>query len=154
MGRIGCGRQILAGSAERDRLSDGPCRQRGFSRLQLRITKKKGENEMKKTLMVLLAICLVVSLAACAASKQKKVQQEMKQPISCATAEGDIRALEHEKAHTLQRIAEGVTALVPASIVVGVVTGTEKEKLEVGTGEYNKMIDKRIAEIKETCGVK
>ena len=34
------------------------------------------------------------------------------------------------------------------------VTGTEKEKLEVGTGEYNKMIDKRIAEIKETCGVK
>jgi hypothetical protein len=122
--------------------------------LQSRITNKKGENEMKKALMIVLAICLVVSLAACAASKQKKVEQEMKQPISCGTAEGDIRTLEHEKAHTAQRIAEGVTALVPASIVVGIVTGTEKEKLKVGTGEYNKMIDKRIAEIKETCGVK
>jgi hypothetical protein len=109
---------------------------------------------MKKALMIVLAICLVVSLTACAASKQKKVEQEMKQPINCATAEGDIRTLEHEKAHTAQQIAEGVTALVPASIVVGLMTGTEKEKLKVGTGEYNKMIDKRIAEIKETCGVK
>ena len=109
---------------------------------------------MKKALMTALAICLMVSLAACAASKQKQVEQEMKQPINCATAEGDIRTLEHEKAHTMQQIAEGVTALVPASIVVGLVTGTEKEKLKVGTGEYNKMIDKRIAEIKETCGVK
>ena len=109
---------------------------------------------MKKALMTVLAICLAASLTACAASKQKKVEQEMKQPISCATAEGDIRTLEHEKAHTMQQIAEGVTAIVPASIVVGLVTGTEKEKLEVGTDEYNKMIDKRIAEIKETCGVK
>ena len=43
---------------------------------------RKGENEMKKALMTVLAICLVVSLTACAASKQKKVEQEMKQPIS------------------------------------------------------------------------
>jgi hypothetical protein len=109
---------------------------------------------MKKALMTALVICLIASLTACAASKQKKVEQEMKQPINCATAEGDIRTLEYEKAHTMQQIAEGVTALVPASIVVGLVTGTEKEKLEVGTGEYNKMIDKRIVEIKQTCGVK
>ena len=31
---------------------------------------------MKKALMTVLAICLVVSLTACAASKQKKVEQE------------------------------------------------------------------------------
>jgi hypothetical protein len=37
---------------------------------------------------------------------------------------------------------------------VGVASGTEKTKIEVGTGDYNKMIDKRIAEIKEKCGVK
>ena len=109
---------------------------------------------MKKVIMTALVICLVISLVACAASKQKKVEQEMKQPINCATAEGDIRTLEHEKVHTAQQIAEGVTALVPASIVVGLVTGTEKEKLQVGTGEYNQMIDKRIAEIKQTCGIK
>ena len=109
---------------------------------------------MKKALMIVLAICLVVSLTACVASKQKKVEQEMKQPINCATAEGDIRALNHEKAHVAERIAEGITSIVPASLVVGLATGTEKEKIEVGTGEYNKMIDKRIAEIKEKCGVK
>jgi hypothetical protein len=115
---------------------------------------RKGENEMKKALMIALAIFMVLSLAACAANKQKQVEQEMKQPINCATAEGDIRTLEHEKAHTAQQIAEGVTALVPASIVVGIVTGTEKEKLKVGTGEYNKMIDQRISEIKQKCGTK
>ena len=109
---------------------------------------------MQKAILIVLAICLVITLAACAASKQKKVEQEMKQPINCATAEGDLRALGHEKAHVTQRIAEGLTSIVPASFVVGVVTGTEKEKVEVATGEYNKMIDKRIAEIKETCGIK
>ena len=109
---------------------------------------------MKKVLMTAMAICMVVSLVACVANKQKQVEQEMKQPINCATAEGDIRTLEHEKAHTAEQIAEGVTALVPASIVVGIVTGTEEEKLKVGTGEYNKMIDQRIAEIKKTCGIK
>jgi len=122
--------------------------------MRSRITNKKGENEMRKAIMTALAIFLMISLTACAASKQKKVEQEMKQPINCATAEGDIRALSHEKANVMQRIAEGVTAIVPASIVVGIVTGTEKEKLEVGTDEYNKMIDKRIAEIKEKCGIK
>ena len=108
---------------------------------------------MKKAMMTALAICLMISLTACA-SKQKKVEQEMKQPINCAYAEGDIRALGHEKTDVAQQIAEGITSIVPASLVVGIVTGTEKEKLEVGTGEYNKMIDKRIAEIKETCGIK
>ncbi len=108
---------------------------------------------MRKTGIILLAICLMISLTACAASKQKQVEQEMKQPISCATAEGDIRVLEHEKAHVAQQILEGVTAIVPVSLVVGVVTGTEKEKIRVAVGEYNKMIDKRIAEIKEKCGI-
>ena len=94
----------------------------------------------------------MISLVACAA-KQKKVEQEMKQPINCATAEGDIRLLQHEKAHVAQQIAEGVTAIFPAGLVLGVVTGTEKTKAKVAIGEYNKMIDQRIAEIKETCGI-
>ena len=108
---------------------------------------------MRKTGIILLAICLMISLTACAASKQKQVEQEMKQPINCATAQGDIRVLQHEKAHVAQEAAEGVTAILPAGLVVGVVTGTEKEKLRVSVGDYNKMIDKRIAEIKEKCGV-
>ena len=108
---------------------------------------------MRKASVTALVMFLVMFLVACAAKDQKKVEQEMKQPINCATAQGDIRMLQYEKAHVTQQVAEGVTAIFPAGLVVGVVTGTEKEKLKVSTGEYNKMIDKRIAEIKEKCGV-
>jgi len=108
---------------------------------------------MRKASLVVMVICLMISLVACAANKQKKVEKEMKQPIQCTTAEGDIRVLKSEKAHVGQQIAEGVTSITPPGFVLGVVTGTEKEKLKVGVGEYNKMIDQRIAEIKETCGV-
>ena len=52
-----------------------------------------------------------------------------------------------------EQIGAGITAIVPISLVVGVVTGTEGTKFRVATGEYNKMIDKRIAEIKAQCGV-
>jgi len=52
-----------------------------------------------------------------------------------------------------QQIVEGVTSITPPGFLVGVVTGTEKEKLKVGVGDYNEMIDNRIAEIKEKCGI-
>ena len=108
---------------------------------------------MKKMNKVILLGCVVMLMPACAPFKQKKVVEEMKQPINCATAEGDIRMLEQEKAHVAQRILECATAITPAGIVIGAVTGTEEVKLKVATGEYNKAIDKRIAEIKAQCGV-
>jgi hypothetical protein len=107
---------------------------------------------MKKMNKVILLGCVVMLLPACAL-KQKKVEKEMKQPINCANAEGDIRVLQSEKAHVAQQIGEGVTAIVPASLVLGIVTGTEGTKIKVATGEYNKAIDKRISEIKSQCGV-
>ena len=106
---------------------------------------------MKKMSKITLVICLAIFLSACA-SQQKKVEKEMKMPINCATAEGDIRVLENEKAHVAEQIAEGVTAIFPAGLVIGLITGTEGTKVKVATGEYNKMIDKRIAEIKSECG--
>jgi hypothetical protein len=109
---------------------------------------------MKNLNKVILLGCVVMLLPACAVFQQKKVEKEMKQPINCATAEGDIRMLQHEKAHVAQQIVEGVTAIVPASLVLGIVSGTEGTKIKVATGEYNKAIDKRIAEIKSQCGVK
>ena len=77
----------------------------------------------------------------------------MKQPVDCTTAEGDIRLLQQEKTHVAQQIVAGVTTITPAGLVIGVVTGTVKPKVNVAIGKYNKMIDARIAEIKETCGV-
>jgi len=107
---------------------------------------------MKKLLIAVLVVALSLTLASCA-MQQKDVEKEMKQPINCATAEGDLRALEKEKAHVAQQVVEGATAIVPMSLEVGVLTGTEGTKLEVATGEYNKMIDKRIAEIKAQCNI-
>ena len=52
-----------------------------------------------------------------------------------------------------KQVASGVTAVAPAGLVLGVVTGTEDDKLEVATGDYNDQIEKKIAEIKSTCGL-
>jgi hypothetical protein len=92
-------------------------------------------------------------MAGCA-SQFKQEEKEVEQlPIHCTTAEGDIRMLQSEKAHVAEQIAMGVTAIYPASAVVGLVLGTEKTKLQVATGEYNKMIDQKIAQIRSTCGL-
>ena len=101
---------------------------------------------------IVVGLGMVILVAGCAG--QYKAQEEaMKQPISCTTAEGDIRALQGEKTNAAQQAASGVTAIAPAGLVLGILTGTEGTKLRVATGEYNKMIDQRIADIKSTCGV-
>jgi hypothetical protein len=102
----------------------------------------------------------LISLVALAVStgcamEQKQVEKELAQPaaINCATASGDIRLLQQEKANVVERIAEGATSIYPAGLVLGVLSGTETTKLQVAIGDYNKKIDARIAEIKQTCGV-
>lgn len=101
---------------------------------------------------IALALGLAVLVAGCAGQYKEK-EAALKQPVNCATAEGDIRALQGEKTNVAQQAAMGVTAIAPAGIVLGILTGTEGTKLRVATGEYNKMIDQKIAEIKATCGV-
>lgn len=107
---------------------------------------------MKKTSMILLVMFLSVSFLACAKNYDKKQKELQHMPINCATAEGDIRALESEKAHVAEQVAMGVTAIVPIGLVVGILTGTEDDKIKIATGEYDEMIDKKIAEIKSQCG--
>lgn len=102
----------------------------------------------------LLAGPLAIALLSACAYEFKQEAKATKQPVNCATAQGDLRALASEKANLAEQIAMGVTAIVPASLVIGLVTMTEGTKIEVATGEYNKLIDARIAEIKSTCGVK
>ncbi len=74
--------------------------------------------------------------------------------FNCSTAEADIRVLKSEKTHVSQQLAAGVSALMPIGLVAGVAAGTEGTKAKVATGDYNKMIDKKIAEIKQECGVR
>ena len=93
----------------------------------------------------------VAALAAGCAMEEKKTMQSMNQPINCATAEGDIRVLQSEKTNVVAQIAQGATAIAPAGIVVGILTGTEATKLKVAAGDYNRQIDNRIGEIRSTC---
>ena len=105
--------------------------------------------------MAITAIFLSILLTACASTKTyEKGEADAKKPVNCATAEADIRVLQSEKAHASQQMAAGVTAIVPVGLVVSVATGTEGAKAKVATGEYNKMLDDKIAEIKRECGLK
>lgn len=107
---------------------------------------------MKK---IILLICMMMLVAACASDKKyEKGEADVKKPVNCATAEGDIRSLKREKAHTEEQIAAGATSITPVGLVVSAASGKEKDKLKVTTGEYNNMIDKKIAEIKRECGIR
>ena len=96
---------------------------------------------------------MAVFVAGCARKFKEEEKAIKSEQVNCATADGDIRVLQSEKSHVAQQIALGVTAIYPASAIVGLLTGTEGTKLQVATGEYNKMIDQKIAEIKATCGL-
>lgn len=106
---------------------------------------------MKTAIGISLALLVI---GGCSSPNTKQAQKDMAKPIDCSTAEGDIRALKAEKAHTSQEIAAGVTSIVPIGAVANMFKGSEKESLKVGTGEYNDALDKKISEIKRTCGVK
>ena len=95
----------------------------------------------------------VLDVTGCATEYKKTEENLNKPPINCFTAEGDIRVLQSEKANTLQQMAAGLQTIVPTSIVVGLVTDTSKTSAQVESGEYNRMIDARIAEIKSVCGL-
>ena len=93
----------------------------------------------------------------------KELLGEIKSPSSrrdsapaganCATAEGDLRTLQAEKVNVGKEIAAGVSMIVPIGLVVGVATKTEGEKYQETTGDYNKMLDQKMAEIKQTCHI-
>jgi len=109
---------------------------------------------MRKLTMTITAIFLSTLLIACAPTDTiKKGEADAKKPVNCATAEADIRVLQSEKTHASQQMAAGVTAIVPVSLVVNVATGTEGAKVKVATGDYNRMLDDKIALIKGECGL-
>jgi hypothetical protein len=74
--------------------------------------------------------------------------------VNCATAQSDLEILEKEKVGVAERVALGVTSITPAGAVLGILTLTEDDKLEVAVGAYNKKLDAKIAEIKTECGIR
>ena len=80
-----------------------------------------------------LSLGLVATLipAGCAMGYKKDEKKIEHEQVDCATADGDIRLLRSEKAHVAEQIALGVTAIYPAGLVIGLLTGTEKTKFQV-----------------------
>lgn len=107
---------------------------------------------MAKLNLAVSSVCIAALLCGCAMG-YKKEEEAMKSPVNCSTAQGDLPSLQHERANLAQEVAAGVTMIYPVGLVIGLATRTEGTKYQVATGEYNKMIDAREAEIKSTCGI-
>ena len=102
---------------------------------------------------IVASLALALLLPGCAMKLKKEEKAAEQMPVNCATADGDLRVLQGEKAHVAEQIAMGVTAIYPAGLVVGLLTGTEGTKFQVATGEYNKKLDAKIAQIQNECGI-
>ena len=101
---------------------------------------------MKTRIATIVAAAIALSFAAQNAWSEEAA-------VDCSTAQADLAHLKHEKLSTTERMAKGVSAILPISLVVHTAKGTEKETMEMATGDYNDKIDARIAEIKKACGL-
>ncbi len=101
----------------------------------------------------LFAIALLAGCSSQAPAPQKEVQANLAKPIDCSTAQADIKILNSEKARTSQEIEDGAGSIIPIGAVAHIFGGSEKESLEIGTGEYNRKLDAKIAEIQKQCGL-
>ena len=110
---------------------------------------------------VLLAGILVSSVFACSGQKDnspmpsisEKAEADLHAKVNCATAPQDIKTLEDEHASVGRRLLDGVRSVFPIAAVAGMLTGDYSERVEVASGEYNREIETKIAEIKEICGI-
>jgi hypothetical protein len=108
-------------------------------------------NKMTALSTGLCAFGLVAFVSGCASTEKKDAAAAQAMTVNCATAAGDLRVLNSEKATTAARIGNGISMIAPIGLVAGLVTGTEKTKYEVTTGDYNKALDTKIAQIKAAC---
>ena len=108
---------------------------------------------MKQSILVTALLGAIFALSACSSTSQQQVQEDLGMPINCATAEGDIRALNAEKTHAAGQLAAGVAAISPIGLVVNTATGNEDEKMSMATGDYNDKLDQKISQIKAKCGL-
>ena len=103
--------------------------------------------------LVSIGVCAVslIAVSGCAMTEKKEEKSAQAMPINCKQAPGDLRVLNSEKASTASMIGNGISMIAPIGLVEGLVSGTEETKYQVTTGEYNKALDTKIAQIKAAC---
>ncbi len=101
----------------------------------------------------------VLLLAGCGDPISQEAKQLKAKPVNCADAKEDIATLKAERASVLKRVGAGARFVIPVAAVVNLFQeGTGKghivkDRSAVASGDYNKAIDAKIAEIKSTCNV-
>ncbi len=108
---------------------------------------------MRIVLSVALLVSVIAGCSTQAPAPEAQVQSTLAKPVDCATAAADIKTLTGEKARTSQEIEDGASSIVPVGAVAHMFGGSEKESLEIGTGEYNKKLDAKIADIQSQCNM-
>ena len=106
---------------------------------------------MKALISTGIFLALLAGCSAQAPAPESVVQANLAKPIDCSTATADIQTLIDEKARTSQEIEDGASSIIPIGAVAHMFGGSEKDTFEIGTGEYNKKLDAKIAEIKDQC---
>ena len=56
-----------------------------------------------------------------------------------------------EKSHTADQIVAGIGAITPIGLFAHAVKGDSKKNAKIASGDYNKMLDEKIAKIKKQC---
>jgi hypothetical protein len=103
---------------------------------------------------IMMGVVCGVLLTGCATkSSITRGEADAKRPINCATAAADIQILEQEKVNAAQQFAAGASSILPIGAVVNLLDKTEGTQLKVGFGEYNRMLNAKIAEIKKECNI-
>jgi PBP1b-binding outer membrane lipoprotein LpoB len=108
---------------------------------------------MKTSSATVLLFALLAGCSSSAPAPQQEVQANLDRPVDCSTAAADIKVLTAEKARTSQEIEDGVGSIIPVGAVAHLFGGSEKESLEIGTGEYNDKLNAKITQIKQQCGL-
>lgn len=109
---------------------------------------------MKTLTPMIVVLALAAGCAAKAPAPEKQVQASLSKSIDCSTAQADIKTLNSEKARTSQEIENGASSIIPIGAVAHMFGRSEKESFEIGTGEYNRKLDAKIAEIRKQCNIK
>jgi len=108
---------------------------------------------MKSITALIACLALLAGCSSNAPAPAEQVKASLAAPIDCSKADESIKLLNSEKARTSQEIEDGASSIIPIGAVAHLFGGSESESFEIGTGQYNKKLDDKIAEIKKTCGI-
>jgi hypothetical protein len=119
---------------------------------------KNHYSPLENTVKIIIPFVAVITFAIAGCSAQapapeKQVQANLAKSVDCSTAAADIKTLTSEKARTSQEIEDGAGSIIPIGAVAHLFGGSEKESVEIGTGEYNRKLDAKIAEIQKQCNI-